>query len=79
MSKTITLSDLQATAAQLLPALAPGEELTITHDNQPLAHIRPVAAPRSDKPRTPGLFKGKVWLADDFDAELPDASAAGAQ
>ncbi|MGN6369653.1 MAG: type II toxin-antitoxin system Phd/YefM family antitoxin [Phycisphaerae bacterium] len=78
MSKTITLSDLQATAAHLLPALT--EELTITHNNHPIAHLRPATLHTdADKPRTPGFFQGKIWLADDFDAELPDNYSLGAQ
>ena len=79
MNRNITVAELQAAAAQILSTLAPGEELTIVHNNEALAHIRPAVAPPSDKPRVPGFAKGKVWLADDFDAELPDASAAGAE
>jgi antitoxin (DNA-binding transcriptional repressor) of toxin-antitoxin stability system len=79
MARTIPLAELHADVVRLLTTLAPGEELTITHDNRPLAYIRPAAAPLSDKPRVPGFCHGKVWLADDFDAELPDASAGGGE
>ena len=32
--------------------------------------LNPLPPPKG--PRKPGLFKGKIWIADDFDDPLPD-------
>ena len=57
-----------------LPALieraAAGEEIVIARRGKPMAVLGPlpVASPR----RTPGAWKGRVRIAPDFDAPLPD-------
>jgi prevent-host-death family protein len=47
-----------------------GEEVVITRQGRPVARLVPAAAA---KPRKPGLLEGRgYWIADDFDAPLPD-------
>ena len=48
---------------------ADGEEIVIAKAGKPRARLVPV--PTAHKPRRPGGGKGKVWVADDFDAPLP--------
>lgn len=36
-----------------------------------LAQKYPKPQPRSKKPRVAGLYKGKVWMSDDFNDPLP--------
>lgn len=69
---TITLQQAQATLPDLIHQLAPGQELVITENDQPVARlISQAAEPR--KPRQPGTLKGTVLhMAADFDAPLED-------
>lgn len=56
--------------SRLIDQVNAGEEVVITRHGRPVARLVPVAAAG---PRTPGLLEGKgYWIADDFDAPLPD-------
>jgi len=69
---TVTLQQAQAQLPQLLKCLAPGEELFIEQDEQPVARLiredtRPTLA------RIAGRGRGQVtFMADDFNAPLED-------
>ena len=57
-----------ATYAQL------GSKIVITKDGEPYAELIPspeYQEKRKKKPRVPGAWKGKVWMAPDFD-ETPE-------
>jgi prevent-host-death family protein len=61
--------------SKLLQRVALGEEIIIAKAGVPVAKLVPVYA---EKPkRTLGLYKGQIWMADDFDAPLPDDILAG--
>ena len=49
---------------------ASGEEIIIVKAGRPLAKL--VAVPRVRTPRQPGGWEGKVVIAEDFDAPLPE-------
>jgi prevent-host-death family protein len=56
--------------SRLVDQVNAGEEVVITRHGRPVARLVPAAAA---KPRVPGLLEGKgYWIADDFDAPLPD-------
>jgi prevent-host-death family protein len=56
--------------SRLVDQVNAGEEVVITRHGRPVARLVPAAAA---KPRKPGLLEGKgYWIADDFDAPLPD-------
>jgi prevent-host-death family protein len=55
--------------SKLLQKVEAGEEVVISRAGKPVARLVPVAAP---KPRVLGGDEGKVWIAPDFDAPLPD-------
>jgi len=71
---TLNLAEAQAQLSELVHRLAPGEEVLLTENNQPVAKIirgQPVAAGNS-RPG-PGLCKGLItFMAADFDAPLED-------
>ncbi len=69
---TITLTEAQATLAELIHRLAPGEEVVITENDQIVARL--VSTPRpAKKLRQLGSMKGTVlYMAPDFDAPLED-------
>lgn len=61
--------------SDLLEAVRRGENVIIAEDGKPVAQlvfIPPVAGVRKF-----GTMKGKIWIADDFDAPLPDDIQAG--
>jgi prevent-host-death family protein len=61
--------------SRLLQRVAAGEEVTIARDGVPVARLVPVETIRT--PRKLGLYSGKIWMADDFDAPLPAEILAG--
>jgi prevent-host-death family protein len=69
MSQTVH-SIFEATAQ--LPALveraAHGEEIVVAKGGRPMARLVPLAG---HAPRRPGGWEGKVRIAEDFDAPLP--------
>jgi prevent-host-death family protein len=72
MSATITLEEAQAKLKDLIDKLAPGEEVVITHNEQPVAKLVGTPLPLR-QPRQPGTLRGTVlYMAPDFDAPLED-------
>ncbi|HVA51452.1 MAG TPA: hypothetical protein VNH11_34235 [Pirellulales bacterium] len=69
MSATITVAEAQATLMDLIHQLAPGEEVVITENQQPVAKL--VSAPaKKGKPRRPGNCKGMITLLVEDDEHL---------
>jgi antitoxin (DNA-binding transcriptional repressor) of toxin-antitoxin stability system len=74
MSATITVEDAQANLKQIIHQLAPGDEVVITENQQPVAKLvsEQSLAARPSRPG-PGVCKGEiVYMAQDFDAPLDD-------
>jgi prevent-host-death family protein len=72
MSATITLNEAQANLKQLIEKLAPGEEIVITDNQQPVARLVGERPARSPRP-APGLGKGSIlYMAPDFDEPLEE-------
>ena len=74
MSATITIDEAQANLRDLIHQLAPGQEVVITENQQPVAKLVS-EQPRPAKPSRPGpgLCKGMItYMAADFDAPLED-------
>ncbi len=60
--KTVNLYDAKTHLSRLVERAAAGEEIVIA---------------KAVRPRRPGIWKGQVWIADDFDEPLPvDLQAA---
>jgi len=55
--------------SRLLARVAAGEEIIISKAGKPVARLVPFRG--SPKERVPGMDRGKVWIAEDFDAPLP--------
>lgn len=55
--------------SKLLAKAQSGEEVVIARAGQPIAKLVPI---RSQQDRVPGMEKGRIWVAEDFDAPLPD-------
>lgn len=54
-------------------------EVTLTHDGVPLAKVMPLSSEEkvipSKSPRTPGAWKGQIFMSDDFDDESAEINA----
>lgn len=73
MSTTISIDDAQAKLKELIHQLAPGEEVIITENQQPVAKL--VSEPSSPRPALrppPGLGKGYITVVSDDDEHLKD-------
>jgi antitoxin (DNA-binding transcriptional repressor) of toxin-antitoxin stability system len=68
---TVPIQEAQAKLPELIHGLAPGAEVTIVENGQPVARI--VAATSACRQRALGTMRGSVrYMAPDFDAPLDD-------
>jgi prevent-host-death family protein len=67
--KIVNIHEAKTTLSQLLEAVLAGEEVVISKAGTPLARLIPYQEQKI--PRTPGLWKGRVTMAEDFDEPLP--------
>lgn len=74
MSKPVSLYDAKTHLSELVERAASGEEIVITKAGKPKARLVPLRAPAV--PRRPGAWRGRVRVAPDFDAPLPEAVLA---
>jgi prevent-host-death family protein len=74
MGKPINLYDAKTQLSRLVDRAADGEEIVIAKSGKPLARLVPIAKATR---RKPGVWKGRVWIAKDFDAPLPADILAG--
>lgn len=63
------MHDAKTNLSQLAERAASGEEIVIARNGRPLAKLGPLDPPR--KERKFGMWKGKIWISDDFDDPLP--------
>jgi prevent-host-death family protein len=70
VAATYNLYDAKTRLSELVDRAAAGEEIVIAKNGRPLARLGPVPAEKPN--RSPGGWEGMVWIADDFDAPLPD-------
>lgn len=69
----VNIHEAKTHLSRLLQRVAAGEEVTIAHAGVPVARLVPIVRPQAK--RKLGIDKGKVWIADDFDAPLPELEA----
>ena len=58
--------------SRLVEEAANGEEVVIARAGRPVAKLVPYVAPKKPPRRKPGSWKGKVWIAPDFDDWTPE-------
>ncbi len=66
----VNIHEAKTHFSRLLQRVAAGEEVTIARAGVPVARL--VAVERKQSVRPLGFARGQVWVADDFDAPLPD-------
>jgi antitoxin (DNA-binding transcriptional repressor) of toxin-antitoxin stability system len=71
MATTIPLEEAQVKLRELIHRLAPGEEIIITENQQPVAKL--VSQPPSpQQPRVPGNCRGMIHLLVEDEEHLKD-------
>jgi prevent-host-death family protein len=66
----VNIHEAKTHLSRLLQRVAAGEEVTIARSGVPVARLIPVE-PKKKKIRPLGMDRGRIWIADDFDAPLP--------
>jgi prevent-host-death family protein len=69
--KKVNIYAAKTHLSRLIDAALRGEDVVIARDNEPVVRLVPIRAAGA-KTRRLGSAKGKVRIADDFDAPLPD-------
>jgi len=68
MGKPVNIYEAKAHFSALIDRAEGGEEIVIARAGKPVARLVPLA-PHPE--RKPGRMRGKIWIAEDFDAPLP--------
>ena len=68
----VSLYEAKTRLSALVDQAAAGEEIVIAKNGKPMAKLVPIEGTIK---RTPGRLKGKIWIADDFDAPMPELVA----
>jgi prevent-host-death family protein len=71
----INVHEAKTNFSKLLRRVAAGEEITIARAGVPVARLVPVEPAKRE--RKLGIDQGKIFIAEDFDAPLPDDILAG--
>ena len=66
----INIHEAKTTLSKLIERALNGEDVIIAKAGKPVVKL--VAYKKELKPRKLGLWKGKVWVSDDFDDEDPE-------
>lgn len=72
--QTVNIHDAKTQFSKLIEAVIQGEQVVIARAGKPVASL--VAIKSVVAVRSAGALKGKITIAEDFDAPLPDALAA---
>jgi len=64
------VAEAKARFSELIDEAAKGKTIVIAKSGTPVAKIVPLEA--EQRKIKFGLMKGQIWIADDFDAPLPD-------
>ena len=67
---TVNIHQAKTNLSKLIDAVAHGEEIIIAKAGKPVAKLVPITAIKLK--RKPGALKGKIKIAKDFNAPLPD-------
>ena len=72
---TVNIYDAKTRLSQLVDRAAAGDDVVVGRNGKPLVRITRLEVPKRSIKF--GLLKGKVKIAKDFDAPLPDDVLAG--
>ncbi|HEY2017688.1 MAG TPA: type II toxin-antitoxin system prevent-host-death family antitoxin [Bryobacteraceae bacterium] len=67
--KTVNIHAAKTHLSALVEEAMAGEEIIIAKAGKPMVRLEPLG--KKDLRKARGMWKGKVWMSDDFDAPLP--------
>jgi prevent-host-death family protein len=67
--RQVNIHEAKTHLSRLVEEAASGEEIIIAKAGKPTARLTGLG--RKRRSRRPGLLKGRIWIADDFEAPLP--------
>jgi len=70
MADTVNVFEAKTNLSKLIAKAEKGEDVIIARAGKPVARLTQLVPEK--KPIVFGMMKGQIWLADDFDAPLPD-------
>jgi prevent-host-death family protein len=70
VAKMVNVHEAKTHLSRLLEEVRQGEEVVIAKAGKPVARL--VAVNASPNRRRPGSARGQIWIAEDFDAPLPE-------
>ena len=70
----VNMHEAKTHLSRLVERAAQGEDVVIAKAGRPVARLVPID--ETDAPRKLGGWKGRVWIAPDFDELPPDVIAA---
>lgn len=70
MSITVNIHEAKTHLSKLLQRVIAGEEIILAKAGKPVARIVPFTSQPAQ--RIAGSAQGKIWIAPDFDAPLPE-------
>ncbi|CAB3775259.1 type II toxin-antitoxin system Phd/YefM family antitoxin [Paraburkholderia humisilvae] len=68
--QTVNVHEAKTKLSRLIEAAVSGEEVIISNRGNPVVRLVPIEPNKPARQR--GLMRGRIWIADDFDAPLPD-------
>jgi prevent-host-death family protein len=68
-SGKVNIHEAKTHLSRLVEDVAGGSEVLIAKGGRPMARLVPLR--RDETPRRPGLLRGKLRIADEFDRALP--------
>ena len=68
--ETVNIHEAKTHLSRLVERAEHGEEIIIARSGRPVARLVPLEG--QERPRVFGRMRGKIRVADDFDAPLPD-------
>ncbi len=69
---TVNIYQAKTQLSKLVDQAAAGEEVIIARNGKPVARLTALLHKKEKRTINFGALKGKGWIADDFDAPLPD-------
>jgi prevent-host-death family protein len=74
MDKPVNIHEAKTHLSRLIERVEAGEEITLARAGRPVARLTPIR--QVYEPRQPGIWKGKVWFATDWDSPEVNAEIA---
>ena len=74
MEKLVNIHEAKTHLSRLVERVEAGEEITLARAGRPVARLVPYRV--RHEPRKLGIWKGKVWMAEDWDSPETNAEVA---